>query len=111
MLNQTLTVKRPSPTTTKGSTSYAYSAHLSAVKCHVHQLSTSEMANMYGAERGLKAWRISVESGVDIVENDQIIYSDLDSATRTMEVTEARDSSQRNIIRVLLCREVKTEAA
>jgi hypothetical protein len=111
MLNTTITVKRPSPTTTKGSTSYTFASHLSAVPAHVHQMSTSEQPNFNGAERQLKMWRISVQPLIDIAENDQVIYTDELSATRTMEVIEARGSSERGIIRVLLCRELKTEAA
>lgn len=105
------TVLRPSPTVTKGVTAYTYAAHLSNVRCHVHQMSTAEQPESFGAERQLKMWRISVLPGVDIVENDQITFADVDGTTSKMEVIEARDSAQRSRIRVLVCRELKTEAS
>jgi hypothetical protein len=112
MLDRTLaTVLRPSPTTTKGSTAYTYAAHLTNVKAHVHQMSTAEQPDIHGSERQLKTWRISVLPGTDIVENDQITYTDIDGTSRKMEVIEARDSAAKGWIRVLMCREMKTEAS
>lgn len=106
MLNTTITVTRPTQTTTKGSKVNSFQSHLSAVPARVHQMSGSEAVS-YGSERGANPFRISVEPGNDIQRGDRVSYTDPLGTVRTIDLQEARDSSGANVIRVLIGIEVK----
>lgn len=109
LLNKTITVKRPSPTTSGGRTTISYGAHLSGVAARLHQLSGSDLAQ-YGAQRGVNVWRISVDPGNDIIRGDQVLFTDADAVTHTMAVQSVRNSSQGfgsiPAIKVMECEEV-----
>lgn len=92
MLNRTMTVTRPTDTTTAGRTGTIYAAHLSAVPCRWHQLSGSETVRS-GAERGVSLWRVSTLPIYDITRRDRCSFVDQDGTTHTIDVQSIRNSS------------------
>lgn len=105
MLNRTCDIERATYSTSAGTTSVSYAAHLSAVKCRAHQLSESELVR-FGAERGQRVWRFSVEPGNDIVRTDRIKYTDLASVQHVIDVTSVHNSGEAGIIKVVTGDEV-----
>lgn len=93
MLNNTMTVTRPTDTVTAGRTSTTYAAHLSAVPCRWHQLAGSENVRS-GAERGINAWRVTFPASYDIARRDQLSFTDEGGTTHTIDAASVRNSSQ-----------------
>ena len=104
MLNATMTVNRPTDSTSAGTTTGTYNAHLSAVPCRWHRMSGTE-AVRFGAERVNRMWRGSVDATVDILTRDQCIISN-DTGTHTLYVLDTQDSSGAGIIRVIEAEEI-----
>jgi head-tail adaptor len=92
MLNRTMTVTRPTYSTTSGRTDVSFSAHLSGVPCRAHQLSGSEAVRS-GAERGVNLWRFSVPATYDIKRTDRVTFADPDGVSHVIDVQSVRNSS------------------
>lgn len=104
MLNETMTVTRPTDTVTAGTTSSTYGAHLSAVQCRWHRMSGTE-AVRFGAERVNRMWRGSVAPDVDIKQRDKCVFTNA-TGERTVYVLDSQDSSGAGIIRVIEAEEI-----
>lgn len=104
MLNNTMTVTRPTNSASAGTHSDSYGAHLSAIACRWHKLSPGETI-AYGAEREVSLWRGSCEPGNDIARRDRCVFTD-QQGSHTVDVEQTWDSSGHNTIRVMIAREV-----
>ena len=104
MLNTTMTVTRPADSTSAGTTTGTYQAHLSAVPCRWHRMSGTE-AVRFGAERVNRMWRGSVPATTDIATRDKCTFTNA-TGDRTVYVLDAQDSSGEGVIRVIEAEEI-----
>jgi len=70
-----MVVARPTYTTTAGTTTTTYAAHLSSVQC-VWKRTSGQEAEQFGAMRVRRQWETEIDNGADVRRGDRCTFTD-----------------------------------
>ena len=114
LFNKTIAVKRLTTTYDSGrSPITTYNAHLSGIAARIQPMSGSESVR-YGRDSNRRMWRIFIAPGQDIVEEDQITFTDSTTGTdvtRTLDIQEIQNPQLEGAVLEIVAEETDTEEA